>query len=294
MSAPRVALLAPGEMGAAVGARLIARGARVTTCLAGRGARSAALASAAGLSLAPDLPALLAGADIVLSIVPPGAALALAQDVAAAARQAGAAPLFVDCNAVAPETVRAVAAVVAEAGMAPVDAGIVGAPPHPTEGGGPRFYASGAEAARFAALSAHGLDIRVVGAEIGQASAVKCCYAALTKGFTALGAALLVAAERAGVAATLAAEFAASQPEASAWLLRQLPSMPPKAWRWVAEMEEIGAFLDSVGVPGTTLRGAAELYRKVAATPLGQETPETRDRSRDGRGVAEALARTLG
>lgn len=294
MSAPRIALLAPGEMGAAVGARLIAGGASVTTCLAGRGARSAALASAAGLSLAPELPALLAGADIFLSIVPPGAALALAQDVAAAARQAGAAPLFVDCNAVAPETVRAVAAVVAGAGMACVDAGIVGAPPHPTEGGGPRFYASGPEAARFAALSAHGLDIRVVGAEIGQASAVKCCYAALTKGFTALGTALLVAAERAGVAAPLAAEFAASQPEASAWLLRQLPSMPPKAWRWVAEMEEIGAFLDSVGVPGGTLRGAAEVYRKVAATPLGQETPETRDRSRDGRGVAEALARTLG
>ena len=294
MAGTRVALLAPGEMGAAVGARLIAGGVAVTTCLAGRGARSAALAAKAGLAVAPDLPALLAGADLLLSIVPPGAALALARDVAAAAGQAGAAPLFVDCNAVAPETMRAVAAVVAGAGMECVDAGIVGAPPHPTEGKGPRVYTSGPEAERFAALSAHGLDIRVVGPEIGQASAVKCCYAALTKGFTALGTALLVAAERAGVAAPLAAEFAASQPEASAWLLRQLPSMPPKAWRWVAEMEEIAAVFDSVGVPGGTLRGAADVYRKVAGTPLGKETPETRDRSRDGRAVAEALARTFG
>ncbi|MFN7633428.1 MAG: DUF1932 domain-containing protein, partial [Acetobacteraceae bacterium] len=86
---------------------------------------------------------------------------------------------------------------------------------------------------------------------------------------------------------------AASQPEASAWLLRQLPSMPPKAWRWVAEMEEIGAFFESVGVPGGTLRGAAETYRKVADTPLGRETPETRDKARDGRAVAEGLATTL-
>jgi hypothetical protein len=67
--------------------------------------------------------------------------------------------------------------------------------------------------------------------------------------------------------------------------------MTPRAWRWVAEMEEIGAFLDSVGVPGGTLRGRAEVYRKVADTRLGRETPETRDRSRDGRAVAEELAR---
>lgn len=294
MDRVRVALLAPGEMGAAVGARLIARGAAVSTCLAARGPRSAELAARAGLSLLPDLPALLAGADIFLSIVPPGAALSLAREVAAAARAAGASPLFVDCNAVAPDTVRAVAAEVSAAGLACVDAGIIGAPPHPTEGGGPRFYASGPDAARFAVLAGFGLDIRVVGEEIGQASAVKCCYAALTKGFTALGASLLVAAERAGVAATLAAECAASQPEASSWLLRQLPSMPPKAWRWVAEMEEIGAFFDSVGVPGGTVRGAAETYRKVADTPLGRETPETRDKARDGRAVAEGLATTLG
>jgi 3-hydroxyisobutyrate dehydrogenase-like beta-hydroxyacid dehydrogenase len=294
MAGGRVALLAPGEMGAAVGARLIAGGAMVTTCLAGRGPRSVALAAKAGLGVAPDLASLLAGAEVFLSIVPPGAALSLAEEVAAAARQAGAAPLFVDCNAVAPETARAVAAIVAGAGMGCVDAGIVGAPPHPTEGAGPRFYASGPGAAAFAALSAHGLDIRVVGEEIGQASAVKCCYAALTKGFTALGTALLVAAERAGVAAPVAAEFTASQPEAYAWLLRQLPAMPPKAWRWVAEMEEIGAFLDSVGVPGATLRGAADLYRMVAGTPLGRETPETRDKARDGRAVAAALARMPG
>jgi 3-hydroxyisobutyrate dehydrogenase-like beta-hydroxyacid dehydrogenase len=290
----RVALLAPGEMGSAVGGRLGARGAVVTTCLAGRGPRSAALAAKARLALAPDLPALLRGADMLLSIVPPGAALALAGEVAAAAREAGARPLYVDCNAVAPDTVRLVASRVAEAGMACVDAGIVGGPPHPTEGAGPRFYASGAEAERFAALASHGLDIRVVGTGIGQASAVKCCYAALTKGFTALGTALLVAADRAGVAAPLAEEFAASQPETSAWLLRQMPSMPPKAWRWVAEMEEIGAFLDAEGVPGGMLRGAAEVYAKVAATPLGRETPETRDKGRGGAQVAEALAKTLG
>ena len=294
MDRTRVALLAPGEMGSAVGARLLARGAMVTTCLAGRGARAAALAARAGLAVAPDLPGLLRGADMFLSIVPPGSALALAGEVAAAARAAGARPLYVDCNAIAPETARQVAATLAAAGVECVDAGIVGGPPHPTEGPGPRIYASGARAAEVAGLSSHGLDVRVVGEAVGQASAVKCCYAALTKGFTALGTALLVAAERAGIAAPLAEEFAASQPEASGWLLRQMPSMPPKAWRWVAEMKEIGAFLDAEGVPGTMLRGAAEVYAQVADTPLGRETPETRDRSRTGRQVAAALAGTPG
>jgi 3-hydroxyisobutyrate dehydrogenase-like beta-hydroxyacid dehydrogenase len=140
MAATRVALLAPGEMGAAVGARLIARGASVTTCLAGRGPRSAALAAKAGLALAPDL-AVAAGGGPCNSLHRAAGGRAVAgRDMAAAARQAGAAPLFVDCDAVAPDTVRAVAAVVARAGMECVDADIVGAPPHPTEGGGRRFY----------------------------------------------------------------------------------------------------------------------------------------------------------
>src|SRR6516165_3617512 len=99
----RVAVVAPGSMGAAVGRRLRERGAEVLTTLEGRSAASCERAAAAGMVAVPD--ERLAEADFVLSIVPPAAALAFAARMGGWLESARSKALFVDCNAVSPETV---------------------------------------------------------------------------------------------------------------------------------------------------------------------------------------------
>ena len=100
---------------------------------------------------------------------------------------------------------------------------------------------------------------------IGAASAMKMSYAGITKGFTALGAAMMLAATRAGTAEALKAELSGSQPALYGWLTRQMPRMYSKAYRWVAEMEEIAAFVGEDPAAAKFYQGAAELYARIAA-----------------------------
>src|SRR5271165_94541 len=157
---PMVAVIAPGMMGAAVGRCLVDRGVKVLTSLTGRSAQSAERAKAAGMVSVSDEE--IAATDFILSILPPGDAVALAQRFAPALTASNSKPVFVDCNAVSPRTVDRIAAAVAPTGSPFVDAGIIGAPPKGNDAG-PRFYASGKEAPRFARLKEFGLDVRVLG-----------------------------------------------------------------------------------------------------------------------------------
>src|SRR5881227_1086252 len=129
---PVVAVIAPGMMGAAVGKRLVDHGLKVLTSLKGGDEE-------------------IATTDFILSILPPGDAVALAQRFAPTLTASNSKPVFVDCNAVSPRTVERIAGALAPTGSPFVDAGIIGAPPKPNDAG-PRFYASGPEAARFAKL----------------------------------------------------------------------------------------------------------------------------------------------
>jgi putative dehydrogenase len=271
-----VAIVAPGNMGAGIGRRLADNGVRVLTSLAGRSAASAKRAEAARMQAADD--AGLVEADFLLSIVPPGDATAFAERMAPLLAAATTKPVFVDCNAVAPETVARIAAILAPTGAAFVDGGIIGAPPQPGTKG-PVVYASGDAASRVLALAAHGLDVRVVPGGIGAASALKMSYAGITKGLTALGAAMMLGATRAGVAEALHAELASSQPALLPWFTRQIPGMYQKAYRWVAEMEEIAAFLHDDPPAAEMFKGAARLYERLAGNGSG-ETPETAELSR--------------
>jgi len=289
MSSMAVAIVAPGEMGHAVGATLRAHGARVTTCLSGRGERSRARAQQAGMEIVAEDTDLIRGTDLFLSIVPPAAAAGLAERIADAMGRAGAAPPYVDCNAISPATAGAVGRTIAVAGALFIDAGIIGGPPKPGSPG-PRFYTSGPDVQAFSRLRDFGLDIRPIGPTIGQASAMKMSYAALTKGLAALGTELLVAGRLAGVSDALAAELTASQPQLLQWLTKQLPAFPPKAHRWVAEMEEIADTFASHGLPDATLKGAAEFYDLVARSPLGRELPGHRERGQTLESVVETLA----
>lgn len=290
MALRAVGILSPGDMGHVVGAVLREHGLRVLTSLEGRSPRTRALAASAGIEDAGSLNDLVRAVDMLLSILVPAEALGVAHQVAVALRRSGADLLYVDCNAVSPRTARAIGEVITAAGGRYADAGIIGPPPRRP---GTRFYTSGPGASEFARLNDYGLEVRVLPGDAGQASGLKMCYGALTKGLQALGVELLVAARALGLSDALRAEQEATMREVLGYLERSVPSMPPKAYRWVGEMEEIAATFAEVGLTPRILQGAADLYRFVAASPLGAETPETRDQGRDLDGVVEALAGAL-
>jgi L-threonate 2-dehydrogenase len=259
---PTVAVIAPGMMGSAVAARLTQHGVAVRSLLTGRSAASLARAKAAGMtdgSLAD-----IAACDIILSIVPPGEAIGLAEKLAPALREAKKKPVYADCNAVSPRTVEKIDRVIRESGATFVDAGIIGPPPDP-DSTRTRLYLSGPEASRVAVLASYGLSTPIQPGPVGAASAMKMSYAGITKGFTALGAAMMLAASRAGTADALIAEMGVSQQALLKWLTTQMPRMPSKAYRWVAEMEEIADFIGQDRPGAGFYLAAADLYQKIAA-----------------------------
>ncbi|HVZ08775.1 NAD(P)-dependent oxidoreductase [Rhodopila sp.] len=257
-----VTVIAPGMMGSAVGKRLSEHGVTVLTSLANRSAATRARAAACGMADAPD--PRIAASDFILSIVPPGQAMGLAERLAPALRRSASKPVYVDCNAVSPATVRRIASVVQETGARFVDGGIIGPPPEP-DSSKTRLYLSGPDAQAVTVLEQHGLSTPVQAGPIGAASAMKMSYAGITKGFTALGAAMMLAASRAGTADALVAEMQVSQQALLRWLTSQMPKMPAKAYRWVAEMEEIAAFVGDDPAGAAFYQAAARLYERIAA-----------------------------
>ena len=258
-------------MGSWISRRLVPRGVNVRTVLSGRSGASAARAAAAGVRDAGDDAALVEGADVLLSIVPPAAALELAERLAPVLARADVKPVYVDCNAISRGTMREVEACVTAAGCTVVDAGIFGSAPK-GDGTGPRIYLSGPAAPQLGFLAGHGLELQVLDAPVGSASALKCCFAALGKGVSALGVEAVLSAQRAGVADALRRELDTIFPDLARLLARLIPESYTKAHRWVAEMEEISR--DFEGVPGGpgSYRAAAELFAAVAASAAERGT----------------------
>ncbi len=195
--------------------------------------------------------------DGVFSVCPPHAALGLARDVAGL----GFDGLYVDANAVSPSTARSVAATV---GRRYVDGGIIGPPAH--RAGTTRLYLSGARASEVVAwFEGANLGVRVVDDGLTSASALKMAYAAYTKGSSALLLAVNALAEQAGVRQALRDEWALSQPGLEVRSEQTAAGTSRKAWRFVGEMEEIAATFAELGLPDQFHRGAADLYRRMAA-----------------------------
>ena len=263
-----VAIIAPGSMGSGVGQRLTEHRVKVLTSLTNRSQASAARAKAAGMTAVDD--AQLSEADFLLSIVPPGEALTLAQRLAGVLTAAKKKPIYVECNAVSPQTVNLIEKVISDTGCPFVGASIIGPPPKPSTSN-TKFYAAGPHAADFARLNDYGLIVRVLQGPLTSASALKMSYAGITKGFTALGAAMMLAATRAGSAEALKAELAMSQPALLSYLSRQTPAMYSKAYRWVAELEEISAFVGADHAEHAMLDAAARLFERIAADVEGEK-----------------------
>ena len=266
-----VALLSPGDMGHSVGQTLVEHGMRVITCLQGRSERTRGLAAAAGIADVPTYGDLVQEADLLLSILVPAQAKVAAGRVARAVTETGARLVYADCNAIAPRTACQIGDVLMATGVSFVDASIVGGPPRGESS--PRFYASGPDTSAFEALSGYGLHVVIIGQEIGLASAIKMCYAALTKGSSALYIELLTAARALGVDQALARELENSQ-AAAYQRMQGLPGVSMKAHRWVGEMEEIAKTFEDVGLTPKMLAGAADVYRLLGSTSLADRTPE--------------------
>ncbi|HEY3224667.1 MAG TPA: DUF1932 domain-containing protein [Pseudolabrys sp.] len=265
---PTVAIIAPGNMGAGIGRRLSENQVTVLTSLAGRSAESVKRAREAGMQAAEDRA--VAEADFLMSIIPPGEALALAQRLAPVLSAANSKPVYVECNAVSPATMLRIADVVTATGCPFVGAGIIGPPPKPGSSN-TKIYASGAGAMDLAVLNDYGLIVRVLEGPLTAASALKMSYAGITKGVTALGATMMLAAARGGSAAALKAELAESRPDLLRYLSNQVPSMYSKAYRWVAELDEIASFIGEDHPEHDMLTAAARLYERIAEDYEGEK-----------------------
>ena len=260
-----ILLLHPGAMGASVGAALVGNGHDVAWVSANRSGATRDRANEAGLRAVATLDEAL-DVDIVISVCPPDAAVAVAQSVV----ERGFDGIYVDGNAVSPATAAKVGGLF---GDRYVDGGIVGPPAW--RAGSTRFYLSGDSAARIASLFGNTLvDARVVDGGPGAASALKMCYAAYAKGSIALVLGVRALAEGNGVSTALLDEWDISQPG----LVRRSESGATatslKAWRFVGEMHEIAATFSAANLPSGFHQAAAELYGRMAAfkdTPGGAD-----------------------
>ena len=286
-----VGLLSPGDMGHVIRERLIAHGMPVLTCLEGRSERTRGLAAKAGIKKVPTYGDLIRETDMIISVMVPGEAVNAAKKVADTLRETGESTVYADLNAIAPATGREIDGIIRGAGSRYVDASIVGGPPRP--GTKTKFYASGPDVDEFLKLSAHGLEVRPLGPEVGQGKGIKMVYGALTKGLTAITAQLLMAAQEMGLYDALEALHEETQGVQLKRMRGAVPNMPNRSRRWVSEMEEIAKTYEALGITGKMYEGAAEFYTFVGGTPLAEEKAETMDKSRTLRQVIQILCEGL-
>jgi 3-hydroxyisobutyrate dehydrogenase-like beta-hydroxyacid dehydrogenase len=268
---PVVAIVGAGQMGAGIARRLVEHDVRVLTLLTGRSAATQMRATEAGMT--PATVEEIMETDLLLSILPPASALAFAEQTSFALKSARRKPVFADCNAVSPATVRHIHAIISATGAEFVDASIIGFPPQ-TGQPDPHVYVSGEPAAKVAVLSEYGLDLRVLNGPVGAASALKMAYAGISKGNIAIVTAMILAADRAGSGDALRQELSESEQSLMKTMSVRVPRSFPKAWRWVAEMQEIAEFAREDPAAHDMWMGISALYERIAED-LGGNRKET-------------------
>ena len=286
-----IAILSPGEMGHAIGRSLVNQGFETITYLKERSARTRELSKLGKIKEVKDFNTLVTKADLILSILVPSKALEVAEKVASAVKETGKPTIFVDCNAISPGTAEKIESIICNTGSKFIDASIVGS--IPGRGTDPRLYVSGKETDLMQQLNGQGITVISVGDTVGRASGIKMCYAALTKGTSALHFALLIAAEAMGLSEELKRELMFSQPEIYTRMERQLPTIPMNAGRWAGEMEEIAKAFQRVGVTGNFHLGASEIFDQLNKTQFAKETPENFDQKRNLNETVSTLSQLL-
>jgi 3-hydroxyisobutyrate dehydrogenase-like beta-hydroxyacid dehydrogenase len=290
MKIRKIGITSIGDMGGQVAVRLKACGYEIFTSLEGRSKRTAALSAKAGVTDCGSIEKLVSTVDVIISVLDPAHAVTKAREVAAAIKATGKKIMFVNGNAVAPRTAQEIDGIIRAAGGYCVDGSILRVT---TKQGKSelRLYVSGPEASVLTQINDEILKIRVVGEKVGNASALKMCYGAFTKGALALGVELLLASHKLGVAEEVAAEFEDTQPEVYKWILGRTIGMAPKAYRYVPEMLEVATTFEDAGMTRRMLEGAADMFEMLAKTPLARETPEeSKEKGRTGKEIVKALA----
>lgn len=281
-----IGILSPGAMGGALGRTWQRGGARIVTTVAGRSARTQQLAE--GLDWLDSVDAVVAAADVVVSIVPPAQAIPNAEQIAAAAARLGVRPVVADLNAVSLPTMDRVAAAAATAGCDVVDGSISGPPPGP-HGTDTRVFLSGTAAEALAAFDVPGLRSTVVGPDVGQASAIKMSTAAVYKGLTALMIQSLRTADANGVADYVATDWADMLGPLGADAAHRIAVAVSKSDRFPDEMREIAATQEAAGWGAELYESIARVFEASYRTRLGANNPEQADAVHDIAAVVDDL-----
>jgi 3-hydroxyisobutyrate dehydrogenase-like beta-hydroxyacid dehydrogenase len=274
-----IAIMSPGNMGAAVGKCLGQNGYDVITCLAGRGDFTRNKAEDAGMRDTGSLDALVSEADLVLSVLDPGKAVMVAGEIAQAMRNTGSAPVYADCNATSPQTAVELQGIVEGAGAKFIDVGILGGAPTRRENY-PNFCTSGPNAALMDELDGKAVNILNVGPDIGQGSAIKICNGAWNKGAFALYTAVMTAAEHYGFTEHLRPRLPNNQAGTVAKIDAAITRLPSLSGRYIGEMEQIAETFASIGLPSGFHDASAELFRLLNETPLASQRREEIDPDR--------------
>lgn len=278
MSDLTIGIMGPGDMGHSVARVLNNAGYRVVTVLKGRSKLSQTRAQRSNMASLSDLKQLVSVSDFILSIMPPEEAWNFAKEITQAIGAANKFPTFVDCNAISPDITLSIAELINNAGANFLNVGIIGPPPG--QGLKTRFYASGEGADSLQFINQNEIKLIPMGDDITKASAIKMCYAALTKGTMALHASVLIVSELLGISAEVHNEIKKSQSFHWEAMNKRVSTLSCDAARWAGEMDQISETFSSVGVTESLHQGAADIFRLLDSSPLGDETRETYDDNR--------------
>ena len=263
-----IGILHPGEMGISIAASAIHSGHQVYWLSQGRSDRTRARAEQYSLTEAGSLTQFCRICQVILSVCPPHAAEEVAQSVV----EAGFKGLYLDANAISPQRAIRIGQLLQRNDIQFVDGGVIGGPawtPKETW-----LYLSGKYAKEIASCFSKGpLETKIIGNEIGKASALKMCYAAYTKGTTALLAALLATAESLGVREELYQQWDKDEAGFSEQVNRRVARVTAKAWRFEGEMHEIASTFREAGLPDGFHRASAEIYHRMADFKNADEIP---------------------
>lgn len=256
-------------MGASIAASARAAGHDVIWASAGRSAATRQRAAEGDLRQVDTLAELCDACQIILCVCPPHAAEAVADAVTAASFSG----LYCEGNAISPQKAGAIAERMGAAGINVVDGSIVGPPAW--QAGTTRFYLSGPAAGQVAALFEGTLTEAIaIGDQIGKASALKMTFAALTKGSTALLAAIYGVAENLDVRGELEREWGLRSAESVQQRRDQVRGVTAKAWRFAGEMQEIAATFELAGLPPGFFEAAFEVYTRMADFKDAEDRPD--------------------
>jgi 3-hydroxyisobutyrate dehydrogenase-like beta-hydroxyacid dehydrogenase len=261
----KIGILHPGEMGVSVAASARNSGHLVYWVSKTRSERTRRRAEEQDLIEVQSLTELCLACEIILSICPPHAAEEVAMSVIAEGYKG----IYLDANAISPQRVMKLHQVMKENGVRVIDGSIIGGPAW--KPGETVLYLSGMEAEIIKECFQSGsLETKIIGEDVGKASALKMCYAAYSKGTIALLLAILATAEALGVRAELYQQWERDDPGFSEQVDRRVVRATAKAWRFAGEMEEIAATFEEAGLPGGFHQAAAEVYRHIADAEPGR------------------------